>query len=395
MDEPVPLPRLSRPIPEPVTDALVTAGAFALSLFLLSPGAAALATAGSGRIDVVAVVLVAASTVPLLVWRRAPVATFAVTVAATSVLAALGYAVGVPAGPTVALYLLAASRTAGRPWNPATTIVVLTGFAVFVAASLIGHHRAPVLEVFHAVLAWAVAWFAGERARLGRERLAELHRRAERAERDSERERRLAVAEERARLARDLHDSAGHSINVIAVRAGAARLRHQREPDRSLAALETIESIARQSAAEIDQIVGALRDPTGTDRTPHGLASLDTLVSQHTGSGLDVTVATTGRPRPLAPLVDQAAYRILQEALTNASRHGDGRVRVDVAFTERAIRLVVSNGVTGGTAEPPNGGHGLIGMRERAMLAGGMLETARINGSFRLQADLLYQGGPA
>jgi signal transduction histidine kinase len=394
MDEAAPLPRLSGPIPEPVVDVLVTAGAFGLSLLLLSPSVASLASSGSGRVDGPAVLLVAAGALPLLRWRRAPTLVLVLSIAASSLLAALGYAVSLSVGPAVALYLLVSGRTAARPWGRATTAVVLGGLAVFVGATFLGGHRAPVLEVLHTVLAWAVAWFAGERTRLGRERLAELHRRAERVERDAERERRLAVAEERARLARDLHDSAGHAINVIAVRAGAARLRHGQEPGRSLAALETIEAIARDTAAEIDQIVGVLRDPTAAGRTPHGLASLDSLVSQHAAGGLDVTLATTGRPRPLTPMVDQAAYRILQEALTNASRHGDGPVRVEVAYAPRSVGLTVINGVRPGTPGGEPGGHGLIGMRERATLVGGTLATERVNGSFRLRADLRDDGGP-
>src|SRR5207244_3615445 len=108
---------------------------------------------------------------------------------------------------------------------------------------------------------------------------------ATRADRDVERERRLALAEERTRIARDLHDSVGHAINVIVVRAGGARLRRNQEPERSHAALEAIEEIARQTAGEIDQIVGALRDPGAENSettTPVGLASMPTLVAHHT-----------------------------------------------------------------------------------------------------------------
>src|SRR5206468_446811 len=117
----------------------------------------------------------------------------------------------------------------------------------------------PAPQLLHSGLAWTVAWFAGERARLRHLHMADLHERASRSEREAERERLLAVAEERARIARDLHDSAGHAISVIAVRAGAARLRHGQEPDRSLLALEAIENLARQTATDIDHIVGTLR----------------------------------------------------------------------------------------------------------------------------------------
>jgi signal transduction histidine kinase len=197
----------------------------------------------------------------------------------------------------------------------------------------------PVTEPLHSALAWAIAWFAGERTRLRREHIAELNDRADRAEREAERERLLAGAEERARIARDLHDSAGHAINVIAVRAGAARLRHHQYPDRSLEALAAIEEVARQTAEEIDHMVGALHHggaPNGVE-PPTGLASLDTLITHHRAAGLEVTLEASGVPRPLSATTDQAAYRILQEALTNAARHGAGRAQVELAVGDAAV----------------------------------------------------------
>jgi signal transduction histidine kinase len=228
--------------------------------------------------------------------------------------------------------------------------------------------------MFHGALAFATGWFAGERARLRAAQIAQLEERA----------RREAVTEERARIARDLHDSAGHAINVIAVQAGAARLRE--DPERSQQALETIEELARDTLGELDQILHTLRD---ADRAPRGLASLETLLAQH--SGLDVTLRAAGPPRPLAGTVDQAAYRILQEALTNAARHGTGTARVEVVFAESAVELTITNPV-GATAERRDG-HGLIGMRERATLMGGSLDAGRDNGAFRVHAALPY-GGP-
>jgi signal transduction histidine kinase len=203
-----------------------------------------------------------------------------------------------------------------------------------------------------------------------------------------------AVMGERARIARDLHDAAGHAINVIAVRAGTARLRQ--DPERSQAALEAIEELARKTVAEIDQIVGTLRERgsgTGAVDSPPGLASLDTLVARHAAAGLDVSVASEGEPRRLESVVDQAAYRILQEALTNAARHGAGAARVELAFGEAALELTISNAASGENASRANGGHGLVGMRERATLLGGSLHVERANGSFHVRARLPY-GGP-
>jgi signal transduction histidine kinase len=213
-----------------------------------------------------------------------------------------------------------------------------------------------------------------------------------------ERERRLAAAEERARIARDLHDSAGHAINVIAVRAGAARLRHRQDPDRSLAALEAIEDVARQTAADIDQIVGALRsdEPAATEvEAPTGLASLSTLIEQHREAGVKVDVERHGRPRGLSPAIDQAAYRILQEALTNAARHGDGMAHIELRFSDEWLELTVTNRMPEPAPPPSPRGHGLIGLRERATLLGGTLDVEHRGDSFRIRAGLPYGVHPA
>jgi len=207
----------------------------------------------------------------------------------------------------------------------------------------------------------------------------------------------LAVAEERARIARDLHDSAGHAISVIAVRAGAARLRHHQDPDRSLGALEAIENLARLTADEIDQIVGTLRQggaPSGAIEAPLGLVSLDTLIARHRAAGLEVTVDTSGTPRPLGGPADQAAYRILQEALTNAARHGAGSARVELAFGDAAVELTVTNPVLARGSPRSSGGHGLVGMRERASLLGGDFDAERDNGAFRAHARIPDEGHP-
>jgi len=163
---------------------------------------------------------------------------------------------------------------------------------------------------------------------------------------------------------------------VIAVRAGTARLR--KDPERSQAALEAIEQLARKTVGEIDQIVGTLRERglgNGAVAAPPGLASLDTLVARHAAVGFGVSVANAGEPRRLERAVDQAAYRILQEALTNAARHGAGTAQVELAFGAAALELTISNAAPARSAPRPNGGHGLIGMRERATLLGGSLQA--------------------
>jgi signal transduction histidine kinase len=371
----------------------IAAVALAGSLAQLDQGGIGALKDGSGELDWLGGMLAACSTVPLVAWRRAPRAVFAVTASASVLLVALGYPLGLALGPAAALYLLAASRDEADPWTRRTVAMVAALFVAYVGAAGLADGAFPGGELLHTGLAWAAAWFAGERTRLRRERIAELRQRALRVEREGERERRLAVAEERARIARDLHDAAGHAIGVIVLRAGAARMR--RDPEYSQATLEAIEEMARKTVGEIDEIVGTLRDrgsANGPVDAPSGLASLDTLVARHAAAGLDVSVASDGEPRALETAVDQAAYRILQEALTNAARHGTGAARIELAFGTAALELTVSNATAGESIPRTNGGHGLIGMRERATLLGGSLEAGRANGTFRVRARLPYGG---
>ncbi len=384
-----------RPGSGALVDVVIALVVVAGSMALLVHGGIGAARAGS-ELDLLGGTLVACAAVPLVAWRRAPLAVFVLTAAVSTLAAALGYALDVPFAPTAALFLLAASRDEANPWTRRTTATMGALLVAYLAATAVGEGTFPGSELSHTALAWGVAWFAGERARLRREHIAELEERALRAEREAWRERRLAAAEERARIARDLHDSAGHAISLIAVRAGAARLRHDEDSERSRLALGAIEEVARQTAAEIDEIVGTLRDggsPRGVVEAPTGLASLDTLVERHASAGLDVTVGTAGAPRRLGRPVDQAAYRILQEALTNAARHGaGGSARIDLAFGATALELTVSNPVPAAGGARSSGGHGLVGMRERASLLGGSVDADRVDGAFRLRAQLPYGG---
>jgi signal transduction histidine kinase len=269
-------------------------------------------------------------------------------------------------------------------------------YVVHVGAAAVGEGRFPTIPILFGALVWGGAWVIGDRVRQRRSRIHELEERARRAEREAERDRRLGVAEERTRIARDLHDSAGHAINVILVQAGAARLLSDQDPKGSRAALETIEEVARETLGEIDQFVGALReDGRGTVEPPPGLAALDTLVERHGSAGLSVTVRKHGSQRPLPPGLDQAAYRILQEALTNAARHGDGHAGVDITFGPSSLELAITNPIP--SNRPPSGArHGIVGMRERAALIGGSLDAGESGDTFEVRANLPYgaEGDP-
>jgi signal transduction histidine kinase len=385
----------ARPGPGALLDAAIAAGALAGTLAQLSHGGIVAPPQGMGDLNPVSVVIAACSTLPLVAWRRFPLGVFVLTATASVLLAGLGYPIDLMLGPAAALYLLAASRERETPWTGRTTASVVGLLVTYLGVTAAAQGSFPGTELFHTGLAWAVAWFAGERTRLGREQIAELRERALWAERAAERERRLAVAEERARIARDLHDSAGHAINMIAVRAGAARLRHHQNPERSLAALEVIEEVARQTAGEIDQIVGTLRESGPANEAveaPPGLASLDTLIAHHAAAGLDVSFDASGLPRSPGAAADQAAYRILQEALTNAARHGTGRARIELAYGVTELELSVTNPVPPRGSPRSGGGHGLTGMRERATLLGGNLDIERSNGVFCIRARIPYGG---
>ena len=371
---------------------------FGLSLALLAAGGTVGESEADARgLDGLAVALAALASLPLAGRRRAPLAVFALTAAASAALNALGYPPGPPLGPTIALYFLAASPEQTRVPTLLTAATVAGLFAVHVGAVGFARDELPTVPLLFGALVWGAAWVFGDRVRMRRARMVELEERALRAEREAERERRLAAAEERTRIARDLHDSAGHAINVILVQAGAARLLSEKDPQGARAALETIEEVARETVEEIDQLVRVLRDDDGSPEParevepPLGLAALDTLADRHRAAGLEVTVNVAGSRRELAPGVDQAAYRVLQEALTNAARHGSGPAQVDVTFGSGALEITVTNPVLPDSIAA-GAGHGIVGMRERAALLRGDLQSSAADGVFRIEARLPYGG---
>jgi signal transduction histidine kinase len=364
-------PARARAWREVAIDVTLTAVAAAITL----------ATIGNedGPLGRDAILLALVGTVPLLLWRRAPLTVFAITAAASAGIDYQGYDLGVGVAPTVMVFLLA--RLAPEARRAATTPVVVLLFLAQVAADRLDGTWSPLPIP---LLIWVFVWRAGEIVRERREHEAAR-------EEDAERERDLAVAQERTRIARDLHDSAGHAINVILVQAGAARLLSERDPAASRAALQTIEDVARETIGEIDRLVRALRDgePAGA---PPGLAALPALAEAHRASGLDVTVEVRGEPAALPAAVDQAAYGIAREALTNAARHGAGTAAVEVEHAGDALRLSVVNPTPPGW-EPAREGHGLVGMRERAALTGGRLEATGGGGAFRVRAELPLEAG--
>jgi signal transduction histidine kinase len=326
--------------------------------------------------------LVLLSALPLL-WRRtAPWVVLGLTIGASLLLAALDYGVHAHAGIAAALYSLAARPE--RPEPRKALAVALPAYAGLVALEIANLGVEVEEPVVDGVL-WAGAWLAGDRRRLARQRAVDLRERYER-------EQRLSVAEERARLARELHDSAGHAINTIRIQAGAARVLRERDPERSAEAIETIEAVARETLEDIDRIVGALREGAAAPLAPlPGLDSLAALVGRHRAGGLDFKLRMTGAAAaPIPAAVDRAGYRIAQEALTNAARHGTGSAEIAVERGAERLELTVTNPVSDGSAGRPLGGRGILGMRERAALLGGSLEAGPGGGTFHVRAVLPY-----
>jgi signal transduction histidine kinase len=376
------------------SDAALAGAVFALSLALLAVSGTD-REGGHGGVDAPGVLLTALASLPLIARRAAPLSVFVLTAVASAVLRGIAELDAPPLGPTVALYFLAAAGDQSRARTRLTLALAAVLLVAHATAPGLTHGAFPGTAIAFGVLVWGGAWLAGDRARLRQERMAELEQRALRAEREAQRERRLATAEERTRIARDLHDSAGHAINVILVHAGLGRLRATQDAS-ARETFQTIEDVARQTVAEIDQLVAAMREDAAEPdvEPPPGLAALHTLLERHRAGGLDVTSTIHGDRRSLPPSVDRGAYRILQEALTNAARHGNASAEVAITFGRSELELTVANPVrTNGTARESRGGHGLIGMRERAVLLGGSLNTTAHDGHFRLHARLPFAGG--
>jgi signal transduction histidine kinase len=201
-----------------------------------------------------------------------------------------------------------------------------------------------------------------------------------------------AAMGERARIARDLHDVVSHHVSAIAVQAESARLTIEGMPDEGKAHLESIGQTARDALGEMRRLLGVLRtDVDGeAERAPQpGLARLDELVETARAAGSDVQLTVQGDGAPLPPGVDLCAYRILQEALTNARRHAPGaRVEVEIGYQADTLRLRVRDKGPG-PGEAELDGHGLVGMRERVLMVGGTLSIGPAEGGgFAVEAEL-------
>jgi signal transduction histidine kinase len=246
-------------------------------------------------------------------------------------------------------------------------------------------------EVLFALFVMAGTWIVGDVVRARLVRADQTVAAAQTLVAASEAAAGAALAEERARIARELHDVIAHSVSVMGVQAGAARTMIDTDPDAARDALRSVEATARSSVGELQRLLAVLRDQDGadTDRAPQpGLSQLPALVEQVRTAGLPVELSVTGTAA-LPAGVDLAAYRIVQEALTNALKHARARTEVTVECSAALVRIEVRDAGAGHRRPRNAAGHGLVGMRERAQLYGGTVHAGpHPDGGFVVRACL-------
>jgi signal transduction histidine kinase len=209
--------------------------------------------------------------------------------------------------------------------------------------------------------------------------LGDRERRAQMAERERDLVAREAVVEERARIARELHDVIAHHVSMIVVQAGAERRVLGDANSSTREVLETVEQSGRSALTEMRRLLGMLRGDASEPLTPQpGLGDVPTLVGQLRDAGLTVELSIDGERRELPVGIELSAYRIVQEALTNALKHaGDARATVHVRYAPDSLELEIADDGAGGSTRASGGGHGLVGMRERVALYGGRFDASR------------------
>lgn len=352
----------------------------ALAAGMLAISASVLVTMPSWTPGPGAWLLVIGHTAPVAFRRTSPAPAFAVSIAAGIFYVALGWpVVGLGIASLVMTHSLAAH--ADRRHSLVGVGVVE---AALVAFAVVGTANRQVGTLVGNLLVLGAAWTLGDASRRRRlEALAEQQRLATRA-----------VTDERLRIARELHDVVAHSMSVIAVQAGTGRVVIDDDVDHARRALESIEETSRQALDEMRRLLGVLR-ANGDDRAKLAplptLDDLDRLVADAVEGGTPVDVVVEGDPRLAPPGIQLAAYRVVQEALTNVRRHAPGAAaHLRVMFEAEQLVVQVENRLAGTEASAGHG-HGLVGMRERASLYGGTLEAGpRPDGTFRVRARFPY-----
>ncbi len=345
--------------------------------------------------SIVVIAMVGASAGGVALRRVRPLASLAAALAGEAALIALGLAADPMITVAIVLYMVAQVKSrriaAGALLAVGLALVVL----VFIAPPTVPPGTAVNdridSNISHATYTFTLllaAWAAGRAVRAGRAYAAGLREQAERRAQAALDQARRAVAEERLQVARELHDVVAHSMSVVAVQAGVGRYVIEQDPAEAASALAAIETISRTALREMRQLLGILRD--GEPGEMLAAPGLDDIPDLARRAGLRVDVAVRGTPRPLPVGMDLAAFRIVQEALTNVVKHsGTDRGRVEVTYSADAVAVEVIDEGAGGTALGGVQGHGLIGMRERVALYGGEFSAGpRPGRGYRVRAWL-------
>lgn len=352
--------------------AFDAAAALALSLVAIAIVAGREAGGVFRPDDAAGLALALAQTLPLAFRRRAPLGAAVIISAALIAHSALGYQI-VQAGTFASLIAVyGAAVLCERRESLLALVLALAAIAGFFATNREGWTAA---EIVATGATWTAVWLIGAvvRIRGGEAQAAEA--RATRLEREQEARAREAVADERARMARELHDFVGHALNVIVLQAAGARRALGARPEAVPGALSAIETTGRAALGDMERMLGVLRPAAAGDgdAVPQpGLAQLDELIAHVREAGIAVALRTEGAPAAVPASVDLSAYRIIQESLTNALKHsGARRAEVTVRYRPQDIEVsIVDDGRAAGAAAPPEG-RGHLGMRERVALFGG------------------------
>jgi signal transduction histidine kinase len=354
-----------------------------------------------GGRGLLAVVLCALIGMPILFRRRYPMIAFWAVIAIGGAQVLLTRAVSpsdfaVPA----ALYALAAYRR--RRISLIGLGVSVIGAGVALARWLPAANRAQtswVAWIFAYGVASSpmiIAWLLGDSMRYRRAYYLDLEDKARRLERERDQQAQIGAATERARIARELHDVVAHNVSVMVVQAEGASYAFDSSPETTRRALGTIAETGRTALSEMRRLLGVLRSEAGAaDRAPQpGVDQLEDLLEQVRAAGLAVDFTVRGVPVPLPQGMALAAYRIVQESLTNTRKHGGPRVSAQVSlhYGEDELRMLVRDDGRGAAALTDGQGNGLTGMRERVAMYGGALHAApRVEGGYEVEAVLPYR----
>jgi signal transduction histidine kinase len=334
-------------------------------------------------------------TLPFLFRRRHP---FVAPLVVCAVLSALALLLSESALTSLTMPFVAALAAAVSLGLVPDRRQAIAGWAAIIgtAAVVDSNSASSYSDFFWTALILTLAWFFGSALGTRTEQARELRERVEAAELERVLATERATVEERARIARELHDVVAHSVSVMVVQVSGVRRLLQGDQTREREALLSVEQTGRQALTEMRRMLGVMRSgaeaPASLAPQP-SLQHLDRLIAQIEEAGLPVTLRVEGDRRELSPGVDLSAYRIVQEGLTNALKHAKGaNAEVVVRYVDSCVELEIADDGPG-SGETDGQGHGLVGMRERAALYGGTLETAtRDGGGFVLRAQLPVEG---